>query len=732
MEELLEKLPGIEVDESGNVKAQGEDVTKVLVDGKEFFGNDPKVATKNLPAMAIDKVQVLDLKSDQAAFTGIEDGVRERTINLVLKEDHKRGYFGEINGGAGTQGSYKTQAKIYRFSSTIQTAVLGMYNNINEFGFTNKGNNTFGRSIKGINESFAGGLNLSYNTKTGDRYYLSYLGNSRKKKLEEETSTQNFLENGTYNQLSELIESERDKPHDIDFGINHSFGTTQKLILKGDITAGSNRVFSQSLTNSDLNANPVNTLNNNTINNSDELAVNAVGSYSIKLKGNDTQLSTRYSLNYNKNKSVLDWTNITTLFDPSGINTIHQLRNNNTDRFAFSVTPTFTQKLSKYWSIDIGARIAVNNNNLNRTEGQFNDEGDLIDAGIPGFSTDETIFQPELTFRRGSLKKQVSVSFKGYTSQFEKELTAVSSEKPKYFFLTPSIFFRNNYRSGRRVEMRYNTSIGMPSANQLFPIANTLNQLAVYEGNLALRPEYRHNLNLTWSIFDEFSFTSLFIRLSGNYTKDKISFSQNVDDQLIQTTRPVNVDNSQYLISYIGFSAPIRSLGVDINITSRETWTRNISLINTKENVNTNLTHMLDLNFQNRTKDKVSIRVGGSISFTESQFSIAEIPDNNFFNTSYYAYFRYSPTNKWNFQTKAIVTNFNSQSFNESVTIPLITASLSYSFMQAEKASLTVKGFDLLNKFVGIQRISNSNYLVQQEWNTIGQYFMLTFAYRFR
>ncbi len=732
VEELLEKLPGVEVDEAGNVKAQGEDVTKVLVDGKEFFGNDPKVATKNLPADALDKVQVLDRKSDQAAFTGIEDGVRDRTINLILNEDHKKGYFGEINAGAGTQGSYKTQAKIYRFSSTIQTAVLGMLNNINEFGFTNKGNNAFGQGIKGINESFAGGLNLSYNTEAGDRYYLSYLGNSRKKDLKEETSTQNFLENGNYNQLAELIESERDRPHDIDFGINHSFGKTQKLILKGDVTAGSNRTLSQSLINSDLDANPINRLSNNTINNSDELAINVNGSYSIKLNGDDTQLSTRYALSYSENESVLDWTNITTLFDPAGINTIHQLRNNNTDVLAFSATPTFTQKLNKYWAIDIGTRVAINNSNLNRTEGEFNDGGDLINGSIPAFSADQTIIQPELTFRRGTLKKQFSIGFKGYTNQFDKVLTGVSSSKPQYFFLTPSLFFRNNYRSGRRVEIRYGTSIGMPSANQLFPIANTLNQLAVYQGNLALKPEYRHNLNFTWSIFDEFSFTSLFVRLNGSYTKDKISFSQNVNDQLIQTTMPVNVDNAQVFNSYIGFSAPIRSLGINMSITWRETWTRNRSLINDQENVNTNLTHMVDLNFQNRSKDKVNIRVGGSISFTESQFSIAEIPDNNFFNTSYYMNLRYTPGKRWNLQTNATVTNFNSQSFSESVSIPLITASMSYAFMQAEKASLTLKGFDLLNKFVGIQRISNGNYLQQKEWNTIGQYFMLTFAYRFR
>ena len=115
VEDLLKKLPGIEVDESGNMKALGEDVLNVRVDGKEFFGKDPKVATRNLPAEAIEKIQVYDKKSDESEFTGVDDGVRERTINLLLNEDHKKGYFGNVKAGFGTETRYTADAKVYRF-----------------------------------------------------------------------------------------------------------------------------------------------------------------------------------------------------------------------------------------------------------------------------------------------------------------------------------------------------------------------------------------------------------------------------------------------------------------------------------------------------------------------------------------------------------------------------------------------------------------------------------------
>jgi hypothetical protein len=222
VEELLKKLPGVEVDKSGNVKALGEDVTKVLVDGKVFFGNDPKVATKNLPAKAIDKVQVYDKKSDEADFMGIDDGIRDRTINLLLNEDSKKGYFGNAGAGIATEDHYKSKGDLYRFSSTIQTAILGMSNDVNQFGFTGQGDQ-FGKETPGLNSTTAGGLNLSYNTAKSNRNFISYLGSSTKRNLVQHTSTENFLQDGSYFQESDMVSDTRNKPHNINMGVHHNF-----------------------------------------------------------------------------------------------------------------------------------------------------------------------------------------------------------------------------------------------------------------------------------------------------------------------------------------------------------------------------------------------------------------------------------------------------------------------------------------------------------------------------
>ena len=169
VEDLLKKLPGVQVDKDGNIKAQGEEVKKVYVDGKEFFGDDPKIATKNLPADAIEKVQVYDKQSDNAAFTGVDDGIREKSINLQLKEDKKNGLFGKIEGGYGTNDRYRTKANINRFDKKTQISALGMANNVNEQGFSIEDYINFMGGIQKLMES--GGAQLG-----GDGFQLQIPG----------------------------------------------------------------------------------------------------------------------------------------------------------------------------------------------------------------------------------------------------------------------------------------------------------------------------------------------------------------------------------------------------------------------------------------------------------------------------------------------------------------------------------------------------------------------------
>ncbi|RYY19834.1 MAG: carboxypeptidase-like regulatory domain-containing protein, partial [Chitinophagaceae bacterium] len=135
-EDLLKKIPGMEVDKEGGVKAQGEDITKIYVDGKEFFGTDPKLATKNITADMIESVQVFDDMSDQAKFTRVDDGSRAKTINIRLKKDKRKGYFGRVMGARGTDDRYDGTISFNKFNGDQRISLIGGINNLNKSSFS--------------------------------------------------------------------------------------------------------------------------------------------------------------------------------------------------------------------------------------------------------------------------------------------------------------------------------------------------------------------------------------------------------------------------------------------------------------------------------------------------------------------------------------------------------------------------------------------------------------------
>ncbi len=721
VEDLLRKMPGIEVDKTGNVKALGEDVTRVLVDGKEFFGNDPKVATKNLPADAIDEVQVYDKKTDEAEFTGIDDGVRDRTINLLLNEDKKKGYFGNAEAGGGTGSHYNTQAKLYRFSSTIQSALLGMYNNVNEFRFTGKDDASWGRKISGLNTTAAGGLNLSYNAEKHNRYFFSYLVNSTQKDLEQKTTTENFIVDGAYDQIEDLTQDERETPHKANLGVRHRFHANHNMIIDGDLRITTSNMVRRALRNTRQNDVLIHDDDNQSNSHLDELNLSIKGTDIIKLNNGNTQVKTSLSASHQKSDLESNWTNTATLYKPDRVVVDDQVRDNHTNSFRFTVSPAVVQKVAPLWYVNAGISAGALDNDLDR---QVRKASAVVDELSADFKTQETFLSPSLSLQRSSSNGQFNMTLGTSWRQFDKVQDNRSVGKSDYFYFLPRLSYSNNYREGRRTQLRYNSSVNMPAIGQLLPVANTTNRLSIYQGNLNLVPEYRHNVFLTWSVFDHFSFTSLFTRLSAGYTKDKISWSQTINDDFTQHQTPVNVPSHYTVSALVDFSTPIRALGIKVNAKARENWSRGLTVHNGEDNIQTVFVHTLDLNFENRRQEKFDIMLGGSISVTDANFSLIE--DNVFFSTSYYTDIGFTPTEQWHFEVEANVANFNSKSFDEAVSIPLIHAGISY-YLDGGRASFRLQGFDLLNRNTSFQRISETNYLLQRERNTIGRYVMFKF-----
>lgn len=732
VEDLLRKIPGIEVDESGNMKALGEDVTKVTVDGKEFFGKDPKVATKNLPAKAIEKVQVYDKKSEDAEFMGVDDGVRDRTINLILNEDHKQGYFGEVEIAGGTDDPadpelfYNASGKLYRFSDKLQTAVLGMYNNVNEFGYTGRGHGQWGQKVDGLNTTGAGGLNLSYVADKQNRYFVSYLGRITQTDRNKLAEKEFFESDGSYFQNSEQVVDETDAPHTVDFGLRHTFNSRHKLTVDGDLDISSSEFSNSLLTQTLLNSDLVNDIDNLTLNNSGQFNLDAEAVYIFKFSNDKTQLKTEIKGEIDNTISEYDLNNTSIYYDPLSEENLNQFQDNDTKSKYISVDPTLVHQVSPLWHLSGNVALSRKNEILNRSQGDPL-SGILVDSLGADFTGDVSSIVPGLSLKRASSKGQLSFDMDLAINNLDKTFFGNNIGMDTWYHVLPGFRYENNYKQGRRFTIRYRSNVNMPSVSQLLPVTNTINPQNVYVGNAALEPAYNHDMSLRWSIFDQFSFTTMFARVGGSYTQNNIGISRTTTENFTQVISPVNLPYAYSIYSYVYFGTPIRALGVKVNLRSRESWNQGITLVNGEESLNTNLTHSLWANIENRKKDKWHVSVGGSVSLTNSWFSVSSRQNNTYYNTSYFGELNFTPNEHWNFEADGNVVNFNSENFTESFSIPIINAGISYFFGKGNKTSVSLKGYDLLDKNTSIRQISESNYVLQEESNTIGRRIMLGF-----
>jgi hypothetical protein len=759
-EDLLKKLPGVEVDRAGNIKAMGEDVKRVMVGGKEFFGNDPKVATKNVPADAVDKVQIYDRTSEESMFTGIRDGSRERTINLELKEDKKNGIFGNVTAGGGTGEHWLGNGRAYRFTDKTQTALLGMANNVNQSGFsfddymnfsgglgsmvhgggsaqiriTSDGSFpiNFGQPLSGINTSGAGGANFSYSKSPNDRAFISYMGTGSKKELEQTTNSRNYLQNSEFNQEEDLTETDKNQSHRVNFGLRTRIDSTRNLVIDGNVSVTDGDNLRLTDINSRQSGQLVNSQAYETSALADRFMGSASGSYVRKLNFGKSvwKVSGNASLNQGltKNKIFSE-----TSFQRDGNwekTAIRQFQDNDNATRQGSLAATFTQKAGRLVYLEPEIRGGATTEILDRSQGLVNGNPVAIDSLSPEFQKDHTWIRPRLGLIRNTAKTRFTLALQMESGKIASHLDGEEPGTNNYTYLLPYLLYENEYQTGRRIMTQLTTQVNTPTTIQLLPVVNNINPLSVYYGNPDLKPELSHRMNLHWMIFDQFSFTSLMTTLSATYTKDKINWDRTIRDNLSFVNTMTNVDDDREARANIDFSTPLRFIGMKVRINLEERWNRGINLVNKLENTYTNHTHRASVSLDNRKKDKWDINTGIEARLTNAKYTLQSNLNNNYFDLSWFGDVRFTPNKDWNFSMNADVANYSDRSFGESISIPLLHAEASRHFLKNRRGTLTLRAFDLLDKNNIVQRLSELNYLREVRSNSIGRYFLLSFTYR--
>lgn len=769
--DLLKKLPGVEVDDNGTVKAQGEDVQKVLIDGKEFFGNDTKMATENLPADMVKKVQVYDDLSDLSKMTGIDDGNTIKTINLKLKKDRKKGVFGDVTLGGGStanltgdlnneQGLYDNKFNINKFKDDMQLSALGMINNVNKQGFTRRdyinftggGANSFrGRNNNnegvplgsnandGFTETMAGGINLNYDLNKNANISTNYFYNQTDKDLESIIDRQYIADSNNFNSLFNDLESQFSRNHILNVKYKQKLDSTQDLTISGNLTVSSgNESNISENTNTDLNDVFLNASSSNNFSQGSNFSGTATLLYGKRFKKKGRSFVTNATLGNSNNEKEYNIESInrfsTGIQDPIIISNILQNQDEESSQLNYEVKVNYTEPIAKRTYLETNYERKNYNNTYVKEFFDITANSEIFNDNL-SLSYDNSYVYDNWGFssRFVSEKSNLTVGFAAQHSELDGTILNTATEiNQTQWQLLPRIRWNYSFSNSTRLSFRYSTSTQEPTLEQLQPTLDNSDPLNLYQGNPDLNQEYRHTGRIRLSSFNRFTFTNVFAMLSGSYTSDKITNAQTIDNRFVQTIRPINVDDDYSTSLYLYFGTPIRPIKSKINIRTNSSFTRSILFVNTTANDVDRFSNSINFSIENRNKEIVDIKVGTRISHNTTTYSVSTNLNQEYLSTGYYADLFIDFLKTWTFSTAIDYTVYSGDLFIDNPTIPILQASLSKRFLKGNTGLLKLSVYDIFNQNVGINRASEFNYIEDKRVSTLSRYILLSFTYKIR
>jgi hypothetical protein len=754
VEDLLKKLPGVEVDDDGTITAQGEEVQKVTVDGKDFFGDDPTIATRNLPADAINKVQIFDEKSDMAQFSGVDDGEREKTINLELKEDRRQGQFGTLEAGYGTDSRYKGRLSLNRFSTKTQISAIGNFNNINEQGFSSSDYVSFMQGVgfrgrgsglavnRGLSNGFvttnAGGININHNLTNTTDLIFSYFLNDISNNIESLVLRENFARNESYFDDEAAAELTSSTNHRFRTELEIEIDSSQNLDIEAGLVynnGGSTYNGLSERLSDDLSVQ--NRSEQDYIN--DGTSLNATGRISYRKNFGTTKkrtLTFQTNLNDTSSDSDGDLISGNTFFDDNGTANIiedivqEQLQKDDGNNYRLQVS--FVEPIQSNKFLEFKYTRQNFNNELRReVEDIISGTATFNEDLSNNYKRDYVYDRPSVTLHHNSDMTNISLeaAFQNAVLQGDIISEDIQIENRVFRFL-PRINLRHEFGQSHNIRLRYSTNVNDPSIEQLQPVPDNSDPINIYQGNPDLVPEYRHVLRLNYIKYDQFSFRSFFAFINARYIINNITNQTILDDEFRQITQPLNVDYDFNISGNLNFSSPIKLFKTRINVGTRLSYQNSLVFINAVENVRNRITSSVNARLENRNKKVIDWELGGNYSFNTTRFNLSD-RDQSFANQRAFGEITYNIKQYFSISTTMNVNFYSEEQFGEAMTIPIWKGSIS-KYLLDQKLEIKLSAFDLLNQNIGISRTNGVNFIENSEITSLGRFGMLSIIYSIR
>ncbi len=761
-EDLLRRLPGLEVDPDGRVTAQGEEVKKVLVDGKEFFGGNVQLATQNLPADAIKKVKVYDRQSEDAMFTGVDDGERDKTIDFELKEDRKKGVFGDVEGSIASDDRYRVKGAAHAFNEKTRLSVLGNANNLNQLGFNYSDLMSMageepgrGRGVSisnsgappmnwdgpntGVYSSVASGLNLNYDPSKKQRFNANYFLAYTDHRLKEIVDQQEFNRERTINTNEDNNERNIKLRHQafVEYRIDPDTNNRIEITVNASLEANNQRhqfLTRRSMLEDELviqeGSRFVNRLR-------EDLDIDARVKYLRKFKktGRNLQINSTVA---RFTEEIEDRNKTDFVFPQDQVRNflIDQLREDLFLNQYVNNVVRFDEPLAEKH------RMSVSLSNTIRERGQVINVNDMftgmfVDSLSPDFSLDYMKSSATLEYVY-TIRKENDLRFTLTGSQFSQGATDERQpqnniETQTWNYFLPSIsWFRRSEGFGRTYA-GINRDVTLPGMDQWLLTPDFRDPIFIREGNSALQPEVNNSFYVNHYVYNTFSQQNFSFNFSGSITEDPIVMAQDINENFERVVQPINADNLQYsLRGGTNYRFPIKKLRIFLRTGASANYSQVDIPINAEENIqeNTGFTGRMSIN--NFTKGAWEYTVRGNWSMNWSNFSGRPELNQYFTSQNYVGTLSYRPNKKLIVRTEMDYMMYSEESFADAVAIPRWNASISYAWTKSGDFITRISAFDLLGRNIGLQRFANANFIRQSETNLLTRYIMFSVMYKFR
>jgi len=772
VEDMLKKMPGVEVDKDGTIRVNGQKISRVLVNGKEFFGNDPKIATRNLDADAVDKVQVFDKKSDQAEFTGVDDGNSEKAINLKLKKDRKKMNFGKVTAGAGTTNRYDGQFNVNRFNGDKQLSAIGMANNTNRQGFTfsdvlnftgetqrmmrggggarivvnTGGPADFGLPVQGVNNSegiaktLAGGINFNETWKKKSEANGSYFYNNIDVVNEKNTSRQNLSPVNPFVYNEKSYSDKKSESHRLNFSIDAKLDSFNSLKFTPQVTTQHNQYSNNSTYHSLL---PGDKLLNQGFTNTttDATGFNYSGNllYRHKFKKKGRTFSSNINTAYNDTRSSGTLQSINNFYNNGTLDykdTLDQANHLNSLTGSYGINLSYTEPLNKRALIEVNGFYNKSNGELNKKtydlDNQTGKHDVLNDALSNTFNSNYTYSGGGVNLR--SQKKKITLGV-GTGVQYASLLNRLKDNSTigqHFINLLPAANFTYNFSSTKNLSVQYTTSTQQPTPAQLQPVNDVSDPLNIKTGNPNLQQQYQHNVNLNYFAASPFAQKNFFAYANINALQKAIVNADVLDQFGSRTTTYNNVNGVYNLFAGMEAGFKVKKINTRFNIGTSSILYNNYNFLNAQKNRITNLAINPRLGITYNYKEKFDISIVSRFSYNKIKYSLQPSFNDNYWRNTYEADANINlPWNiSINNEFAYSVNSGRSQGYNKNVA--LWNAAITKGLFKYSRGTLKLSVFDLLNQNIGINRNANLNYIEDASYKVLTRFYMMSFTYNLR